>query len=147
MARLPVIRTRIYYDSEHAAGVCLGTIQARTRSAGTCMSAVDAVPNTSYGLPCNTCTDTLGIWVMNVPIMPLHLVHWASFPVTTLPLAEFVMTLTHLPVVMAVTTSARFRKDFTALELKQSIPHVVREIFTRTRRIRDTRSWTFHYPS
>ena len=40
-------------------------------------------------------------------------------PGTTLPLAGFVITLTHLPVVMFVTASARFRKDCIALELKQ----------------------------
>ena len=74
--------------------------------------------NTGYGLPCNTYTVTLGIWVMNVPIMPLHLVHLASFPATTLPLAGFVKTLTHL-VVMVETASARFWKDCIALELKQ----------------------------
>ena len=76
-------------------------------------------PNTDYGIPCNPCTDTLGIWVMSVPIMPLHLVHLASSPVTTLPLAEFVITLTHLLVVMDVTASARFWKDCTASESKQ----------------------------
>ena len=56
---------------------------------------------------------------MNVPIMPLHLVHLASFPATTLPLAGFVIALTHLPVVMVVTASARFWKDCIALEQKQ----------------------------
>ena len=76
-------------------------------------------PNTDYGIPCNPCTDTLGIWVMSVPIMPLHLVHLASSPVTTLPLAGFVITLTHLLVVMDVTASARFWKDCTASESKQ----------------------------
>ena len=78
-----------------------------------------SAPNTGYGSPCNTCTVTLGIWVMNVPIMLLHLVHLASFPATTLPLAGFVITLTHLPVVMVVTASARFWKDCIALEQKQ----------------------------
>ena len=56
---------------------------------------------------------------MSVPIMPLHLVHLASFPVTTLPLARFVKTLTHLLVVVVVASSARFWKDCIALELKQ----------------------------
>ena len=74
-------------------------------------------PNTGYGLPCNTCTDTLGIWAMNVPIMPLHLFHLAFSPVTTLPLAGFVRTLTHLLVVMVVTASARFWKDCSTLEM------------------------------
>ena len=38
--RDPVARganSGIYSDSKHAAGVCLGTIQARTCSAGTCI--------------------------------------------------------------------------------------------------------------
>ena len=56
---------------------------------------------------------------MNVPIMPLHLVHLASFPVTTLPLAAFVKTLTHLPVVVIVTASVKSWKSCIALELKQ----------------------------
>ena len=56
---------------------------------------------------------------MNVPIMPLHLVHLASFPVTTLPVAGFVVTLTHLPVVIVVTASAIFCDDCIAFELKQ----------------------------
>ena len=51
---------------------------------------------------------------MNVPTMPLHLVHLVS-PVTSLPL----ITLTHLLVVIVVTASARFYKDCIALELKQ----------------------------
>ena len=66
-------------------------------------------PNTSHGSPCNTCTVTLGIWVMNVPTMLLHLIHLALSLASTLPPAGFVITLTHLPVVMAVTTSARFK--------------------------------------
>ena len=56
---------------------------------------------------------------MNVPIMLLHLVHLALSPATTLPPAGFVITLTHLPVVMVVTTSARFWKDGNALEQEQ----------------------------
>ena len=31
MARLPVMRVLVYYDSKHAAGVCLSTIHARTQ--------------------------------------------------------------------------------------------------------------------
>ena len=76
-------------------------------------------PNTGYSSPCNTCTVTPGFWVMNVPVMPLHWVHLAPFPATTMPLAGFVITLTHLTVVMVVTASARFWKDCIALEQKQ----------------------------
>ena len=103
----------IYYDSKHAAGVCLGTIQARThvQLAHACQRSMLC---TQHRLRLNmhaTRVRTLGIWVMNVPIMPLHLVHLASSPVTTLPLSGFVIPLTHLPVVMVVTASARFWKD------------------------------------
>ena len=53
---------------------------------------------------------------MNVP---LHLVHLASHPFTTLPLAGFVITSTPLLVVVIVTESVRFWKDCVASELKQ----------------------------
>ena len=56
---------------------------------------------------------------MNVPILPLHLGHLASFSATTMPLAGFVITLTHLLVVMVATASARFWKDCIASEQKQ----------------------------
>ena len=56
---------------------------------------------------------------MNVPIMLLHLVNLALSLAITLPPAGFVITLTHLLVVMVVTTSARFWKDCIALEQKQ----------------------------
>ena len=72
----------IYYDSKHAAGVCLGTIQAQAHIFNWRLhvSRRRYAPNTGYGLPCNTCTDPLGTWVMNVLIMPLRLVHLASPP-------------------------------------------------------------------
>ena len=111
----------IYYDSKHAAGVCLGTIQAQAHMFNWRLhvSGRRYAPNTGYGLSCNTCTETLGTWVLNVLIMPLRLVHLASFPVTILPLAGFVITLTHLPVLVTVTISARSWKNCMALELKQ----------------------------
>ena len=75
--------------------MCLGTIQARTCSAGTCIvSGRCYAPNTGYSLPCNTFTDTLGSWVMNVLIMPLRLVHLALSPVAISPLAGFIITMT-----------------------------------------------------
>ena len=105
MARSPVMWTCFCEDSKHAAGVCLGTVQARTFfQVHLHVGGRRYALNTSYGLPCNTCADKVGIWVMNVPIMLLHLVHLASFPATTLPLAGFVKTLTRLLVVMVVTT-------------------------------------------
>ena len=75
-------------------------------------------PSTAYSLPCNTCAVTLGIWVMNVPIMPLHLVHLALFPVTTLPLAGFVITLTSLPVLVTNSIS-EVLENCVASEVKQ----------------------------
>ena len=102
----------IYCDSNHAAGVCLSTVQpVHMFNWHLHVSGRLYAPNTGHGLPCNTCTDPLGTWVMNVPIMPLHLVHLALSPVTTLPLPGFVIALTHLTVVMVVTASARFWKD------------------------------------
>ena len=111
----------ISYDSKHAAGVCLGTIQARTLMFNWRLhvSGRRYATNTGYGSPCNTCTDTLGTWVLNVLIMPLRLVHLASSPVTILPLAGFIITLTHLLVVVTVTTSVTSWKNGIALELKQ----------------------------
>ena len=57
----------IYDDSMHAAGICLGTIQARTH-----------VQLAGCGSPC-TCMVIVEIWVTNVLIMPLHLAHNFGF--------------------------------------------------------------------
>ena len=90
------------------------------RTAGARMSTVHAMrPNTGYGLPCNTCTVTQGTWAMTVLIMLQHLVHLALSLATTLPPAGFVIILTHLNVVVAATTSARFWKDCSTLGQKQ----------------------------
>ena len=106
-----------FCDSEHAAGVCLGTLQARThvqlalgcqRSMLCAQHRLRLTMQHVYGH-----TGNLG---NECAIMPLHLVHLASFPATTLPLAGFVITLTHLPVVMVVTASARFWKECVAIE-------------------------------
>ena len=54
--------------------------------------------------------------------MPPRLVPLALSQATTLPPTGFVITLTHLPVVMAVTTSARFWKDWsTRRHLKMGV--------------------------
>ena len=66
--------------------------------------------NTSYSLPCSTFTD--------VPIMPPRLVHFALFPITTLPLAGFIATLISLLVVVIVTTLVKSWKSCVTLELK-----------------------------
>ena len=62
--------------------------------------------NTNFGSPCNTCTVTVEIWVMNVLTMPPHLGLSALSLATTLPPAGFIITLTHLLVLMIATTSA-----------------------------------------
>ena len=67
----------IYYDSKHAAGVCLGTIQARTHPAGTRVSAVDAESPTQAAAYHATCTAIPGIWEINVLIKPPLLGHSA----------------------------------------------------------------------
>ena len=61
----------ICYDSMHAAGICLGTIQAWThvQLALACQQS-QSWSNVGCGSPCNTCTVTL-----DVLIMPLHLAH------------------------------------------------------------------------
>ena len=112
MARLPVMRIRVLFfltPSMLRVFVCIGTFQARTdvqlafayqRSMICAQHRLRLTMQHVYGHP--------GIWVMNVPIMPLHLVHLASFPVPTLPLAGFVIIFTHLPVVVVVTASAIF---------------------------------------
>ena len=97
----------IYDDSMHAAGIRLGTIQGRThvQLAG-CLS------------PC-TCIVIVEIWVTNVLTMPLHLAHLDSSLTTTLPHAGFIITLTLLCVLMAVTTSARSWNDCSTFEQMQ----------------------------
>ena len=109
----------IDYASMHAACICLGTIQARThvQLALVCQSVICAQHRLRLTMQ-HVYGHTV-IWVMNVPIMLLHLVHLALSPATTLPPARFVITLTHLPVVMAVTASARSWNDCSTLELVQ----------------------------
>ena len=109
-----------FHDSKHAAGVCLGTIQARAhvQLALACQQSMICA-NTGFGSPCSTCTVTKGIWVMNVLTMPLHLGHSDLLLATTLPPSGFVITLTHPCVLMAVTTSARFCNDCSTSERMQ----------------------------
>ena len=105
----PEMSSRVSSMILNTAGVSLGTIQARThvQLALACQQSIF----TGYGSPCSTCIVTVEIWVMNVLTMLRHLVHLASSLTTTLPTAGFVITLTHLCVLVAVTTSARFWKD------------------------------------
>ena len=99
-------------------------VWARSKPAHMCSwhSHVDnlwSAPNTGHGSPCNTCTVTVEIWVMNVLTMPLHLGH-SDLPLATmLPHDGFIITLTLPCVSMAVTTSARFWNECSTLELMQ----------------------------
>ena len=62
----------VFYDSEHAAGFCVGTIHARTRTAWTLLPTVIAKKSsTSYIFSCSTSTVTRKILETNVRIMPL----------------------------------------------------------------------------
>ena len=83
------------YDSKHAAGVCLGTIQARThvQLALACQQSMISVhPTQATAHPCNTCLVTVEIWVMNVLTMPLHLGH-SDLPLATMLLPTgFIIT-------------------------------------------------------
>ena len=89
--------------TNHASFVILNTLLvfawARSRLVHMCSwhSHVNGpcyAPNTGFGSPCNTCTVTVEIWVMNVLTMPLHLGH-SDLPLATmLPPAGFVKTLT-----------------------------------------------------
>ena len=112
VARLPVMWKRAFIKTLNT---LLGYAWARSKPAlmfswRLHVNGPSYAPNTGYGSPCITCTVTPGFWVMNVPVMPLHWVRLASFPATAMPLAGFVITLTHLPFVMVVTASARFWK-------------------------------------
>ena len=82
-------------DSKYAAGVCLGTVQARThvQLAQSMLGVQHRLRLTMqhvYGH-----TGNLG---KNVPIMPPHLGHSALCPIVTLLHAAFVTTLIPLPV-------------------------------------------------
>ena len=67
----------------HAAGICLGTIQARThvQLALACPQSVIRV-GTDYDLPCSTCRVIVGIGVTNALIMLLPLALLGSSPAT-----------------------------------------------------------------
>ena len=106
----------IYYDSKHAAGVCLGVTQARThvQLALACQRAMLCAQlrlrltmqhvHGHFGNLGNECADDLA--------------HLFKYPATTLPLAGLIKISTHLLVVMDVTTLARFWKDEIASEMK-----------------------------
>ena len=89
-----------------------------TYPAGTHVSAALLLrSNTSYGLPCNTCTAILGILAMNVPFTTPHLVHSALCPIITFPHVGMVVTL--LLVLVPATTLEMSWKNCVTLGLKQ----------------------------
>ena len=110
----------ICFDSLHAAGVCLGTIQARThvQLALACQRSM-IFAQRKLRLTMQHVYGRSGIWVMNVLTMPLHLGP-SALPLTiTLPPAGFIITLMHPRVLMAVTTSLRSWNDYNAVEQMQ----------------------------
>ena len=109
----------IYYDSKHAAGVCLGTIQARThvQLALACQQSLLSVQHRlrlsmqhvygHSGNLGNECAD-----------VPPRLAHSVLFPTTTSPLAGFLTTLISLLVVVIVITLVKILEKCVILELK-----------------------------
>ena len=97
-----------YFDSKHAAGVCLGTIQARThvQLALVCQLSMLKVQH-RLRLTMQHVYGHTG-WGMNVPIMPPHLGQSASCPVITLLHVRFVITLIPLLVLVLATTLVKF---------------------------------------
>ena len=110
----------IYYDSKHAAGVCMGTIQARThvQLALTCQQSMICAQHRLQltmqhvyghtGNLGNECADHAA--ALGHSDLPLA---------TMLPPAGSIITLTFPCVLMAVTTSPRSWNDSNALELMQ----------------------------
>ena len=101
-------------------------VWARSKPAHMCswrshVNSLSSSPNTGYGSPCNTCTVTMGIWVMNVLTMQLNLGHSDLLLATMLPPAGFITTLMltlMLPRVLnAVKTSLKSWNDCNAREL------------------------------
>ena len=110
----------IYYDSTHAAGICLGTIQARThvQLALACQQSLihaqrrlrltmQHVYGHSGNLG-NECADhAAALGTLDLP------------PATTLPLVGLIITLTQLCVSMTVQTLARSWNDCSTFEQMQ----------------------------
>ena len=101
----------IYYDSKHAAGVCLGTIQARThvQLALACQRSMLCTQHRLRLTMQHVCGH-IGDLGNECADHAAALIHLASSPATRTPLAGFDKTLTHLPGVVVVTASARFWK-------------------------------------
>ena len=114
--RGPVTRDEqscFYYDSMHAAGFCLGTIQARTH-VQLALACQQSMIRVRHGLRL-TMQHVYG-HSGNALTMLLPLAHLGSVLARTWPRAGFVIILTHLYVLMAVTTSARSWNDYNTCE-------------------------------
>ena len=109
-----------FFLTQQAVGGSLGTIQARThvQLALACQRSMICAQH-RLRLTMQHVYGHTEIWVMNVPPMPLQSGHSDLPLATTLPPAGFVITLRHLCVLMAVTTSGRFWKDCIASEQMQ----------------------------
>ena len=99
------------FDSEHAAGVCLGMIKARThvQLALACQKSV-IFAQRKLRLTMQHVRATVEILLLSVLTMPLHLGHSDLPQATMFPPAGFIITLT-LPFVFAVTASAKSRRN------------------------------------
>ena len=109
--------SRIFFGSVHAAGKCLGTIQARTHEqlALACQQSMIRAQH-RLRLTCNMCLVTVVIGATNAPIMLLPLALWVSSPDTMSPRVGVVTTLTPLYVSMGATASARLLNDYSTIE-------------------------------
>ena len=112
----------------HAAGICLGTIQARThvQLALACPTVYDSCSD--YDLPCSMCMVIVGIWVTNALIMLLPLAFLGSSLATMSPSVGFDTTLTPLNVSMGATASVKLLNDFSTVE--QTLRHHTRTGFS-----------------
>ena len=108
-----------FKDSQHAAGICLGTIQARThvQLAHACQQSMLSVQH-HLRLPCIMCTARPGTWVMNVLIMPPHWGLSALCQIITLQHVGFVKTMIPL-LVFSCTKIGDVLENCVTLELKQ----------------------------
>ena len=103
----------LFYDSMRAAGVCLGTIQARThvQLAIACQQAlIHAQRRLRFTV--QQVYGRRGTWVTNVLSMLLHTARLGSSLATTLPHDGFIITLTLICVSMNVATLVMFWSDY-----------------------------------
>ena len=135
MARLLATKTCIYCDSKHAAGVCLGTVQAPSHV----QLALDCQRSTLYaqhrlrltmqhvyghaGNLGNECADhAAALGSLGFISNHNNTARWCRHNFDTNALCEGcnnIITLTHLHIVRVATASVRFWKDWIALGQKQ----------------------------